>query len=157
MKSGTVLLLILAMSCGGRGFQPSGGTAPLSVGGFYDMTESVYSNNCGPGVLARKELLRIKVEHSAGSGLAKIIVNDRFFYDATIRADGNFAVAAIRGGDARGSFTRTITGRFTENAMFARMTVDSIKPVVQTGRAQGVGDQALRDCAYQMRWEAQKL
>ena len=37
------------------------------------------------------------------------------------------------------------------------VSVDSIKPVAANGRAPGLGDQALRNCSYQLRWDAQKL
>ena len=152
-----MILLMLVASCMRRPYHAAGGSGPLSVGGFYDMTETLFSNNCGPGVLARKEIRRVKVEHTPGASLAKIIVDDRYVYDANVRADGNFAVAPARGGDARGTFGRAISGNFTATAMFARVVVDSVKPPQPTGRPLGAGDAALSQCQYTMRWDAKRL
>ena len=157
MRATVGLLLILAGSCVRRPYQPAGGAGALNVSGYYELTESIYSNNCGPGVQVRKEPQRVKVEHTAGGGFARIILNDHIVYDASVRSDGNFAVAAARGGDARGTYARNISGRFTDSAMFARVTVDSIRPEAPTGRPPGAGDQALRNCQYSLRWDAKKI
>lgn len=152
-----IFLLLLATASCRRPYQPAGGVGALNVSGYYELAESLYSNNCGPGVQVRKERQRVKVEHTAGGGFARIIVNDHIVYDASVRSDGNFAVATARGGDARGSYTRNISGRFADSAMFARVTVDSVKPPPLTGRPLGTGDEALRNCQYSLRWDAKKI
>jgi hypothetical protein len=121
------------------------------------MSESIYSNSCGPGIVARKGPLHVRVEHTPGAGFAKIIVEDRFLYDATIRSDGNFVVAQPLGSDQRSALSRTISGNFTKSAMFARVMVDTIRPLPPTNRPLAAVDQAERNCKYQLRWEAKKL
>jgi hypothetical protein len=149
-------LLGVLLACR-KPYYPAGGPGALDFSGEYELSESVYSNSCGPAIVARKNPLRVKVEHASGGGFAKIIVEDRLTYDASVRSNGNFVVSAAQGADRGSGVSRTISGNFTESAMFARVTVDTLRPLPPASRPLGGADQAERNCRYQLHWAGKRL
>jgi hypothetical protein len=157
MRISAISLLLLVVSCA-KPYRPAGDPGPLQLSGTYEMSETMYSNDCPPsvgrasGIEARKNKIKVEVLNAAPSALLKLTVDVESF-DGQVLQNGTFEVKPISSSRGSVSIKRSIQGRFTATGFTARYMVETLQAMPQTRS----GPVETQICKYNLRWEAVKL
>ena len=157
MRIFRIFPLLIVVSCH-RPYQHAGDPPPLSVAGLYEMSETLYANDCPPavgrahGIEARKKKLRVEVRNSVPStGLMMVVETEPF--DGQVLPNGRFELKAVSWSRQNLSVKVNGNGRFTSTGFSARYIVETSEVMPQTRP----GPAVTQICKYNFLWEAQKL